>query len=314
MRTLKIGKLKFENPFFLAPMVDITDFAYRKICRDAGAGMAYTEMIHVDALMNQNDFVRKKILIISEEKKPVGIQITSNKVEKLKKAVKYLEKFDVVDLNCGCPSELTIDHGSGSYLLKSPNKIKKMIQILKDSGFTTTAKIRLGFNKNNVLEVSKKIESAGADAITVHGRLATENNSVPVNYSWIKKVKENVNIPVIGNGDISSPEKAKEMFDKTNCDGIMLGRGALGNPYLFTRINSSINKQKEIKFDFKKNISYFIEYLSLLKKYDFIKMQRIKYVGGNFFREISGSAKLREKFMKLKTFEEIEEFTKEMIK
>jgi len=312
MKTLKIGKVKIPNRIFLAPMMDVTDFAYRKICREAGCGMAYTEMINADALIHVADFTEKKILRIPEEKKPVGIQITTNSPEKVKKIIPFLKNFDIVDVNCGCPGELTIDHGSGSYLLKNPEKIVEIIKILKKEKLTATAKMRLGFNKDNSLEIAKTIEKAGADAITVHGRLAIHGNETPSDWNAVKKIKKELKIPVIYNGDINSPKKVKEILEKTGCDGVMIGRTAIGNPQLFERTIEFEKTGKDPGFDFQKNISYFKEYLHLLKRYNFIKMQRIKYVGGNFFREIPGSAKLRERFMKLKTLEEIEKFVENM--
>lgn len=309
---IKIGKIKISNRVFLAPMMDVTDFAYRKICRDAGCGMTYTEMINVDSLTHLTDFVRKKIKIIREEKNPVGIQITTNNPEKIKKIISFLKKFDLVDVNCGCPADLTVDHGSGSYLLKNPEKIAEMIEILKKEKLTVTVKIRLGFNKNDGLKVAKIIEEAGADAITIHGRLANQGNDIPSDWKEVKKIKDKLKIPVIYNGDIDSPKKAKEMFEKTGCDGIMIGRAAIGNPQLFERIIEFEKTGKDPGFDFKKNWKYFREYLHLLKKYEFIKMQRIKYVGGNFIREIQGASQLRAKFMKCRTFEDIEKFAEEM--
>ncbi|HVY01991.1 MAG TPA: tRNA-dihydrouridine synthase family protein [Candidatus Nanoarchaeia archaeon] len=305
MKTLKIGKIKISPPVFLAPMVEVTDLAYRDICRKNGAAVAYTEMLHVNAITHTNPKT-ESLMKTSKKDSPIGIQITGSKIEDFKAAIPYLKKYDLVDINCGCPSSRITDSESGSALLKNPDKIAEIVKLLKDNGLTVTVKVRLGYTNNNVIETAKKVEKAGADAITVHARMASQRSSVPADWSWIKKVKENVKIPVIGNGDIFSGKQAKEMLDI--CDGVMIARAAIGNPMIFKQIKDYLQKGKETEFDFNKNIKFFLEYLKLAKKYKIVDLGRIKYIGSSFIRNTPGAAEMRNQFMQLKTYDEVLKF------
>jgi len=235
MKKLKIGGICLNNPVVLAPMVDITDAAYRKICKQAGASLAYIEMLNIGAILHKNKKTEQLMKLYPGEK-PGAIQITGNNISEFKKVAPYLSKYDLIDINCGCPSIRITGNQSGSYLLRNPQKIKGMIRTMKDAGFTVTAKIRLGFKKNNVLTVAKYVEKAGADALTIHARMAYHGNDVPAEWKWIAKVKNNIGIPVIGNGDINSGKKAQEMLEIT--DGVMIARAAIGNPLIFRDILS----------------------------------------------------------------------------
>ena len=310
MKPLSIGDIKLKNRLFLAPMVDVTDLPYRIICRRAGAGMAYTEMLNIGAILHENKKTQN-MLKTCEEDKPSGVQITAPKVNEFKKVIPHLRKFDIVDINCGCPSSRIMDNASGSYLLKTPLKIAKYIRVLKDAGYTTTAKIRLGFKKNNVLRVSKEIEKAGADALTLHSRMAYDSYEVPADWKWFAAIKKNIGIPVIGNGDVDSGKKASEMLDI--CDGVMIARAAIGDPQIFERIHYYFKTGKEQERDFEKNIKYFIDYLELAQKRDVVELSRIKFIGSHFLRGFAGAAQQRNKFMQVKTFEEARAFVRSLI-
>ncbi len=309
MKNLKIGNIKVKNSLFLSPMVDVTDLAYRELCRKQGAGMAYTEMIYIDAILHENART-KDLMKTSKTDKPLGLQVTGNSLEEFKKFSKLniFKDYDLVDINCGCPSIRITGNQAGSYLLNHPEKISDMIKILKNENLTVTAKIRLGFKNNNVISIAKTIEKAGADAITLHPRLANQGASFPADWSWIKKVKGEIGIPVIGNGDIFSGKDAEKMFRETDCDGVMIARAAIGNSFIFRQISSYLKTGKEKETTQKERIKSFQEYLSLAKKYKVIDMGRVKYLGANFLKGFDGAAKYRERFMKLKTFEEIEIF------
>jgi len=244
---------------------------------------------------------------------PLGLQTTGHEIKEFESLSKYIKEktnFKLIDINCGCPSERIIGTHAGSYLLKSPEKIAQAIKILKAAGFTATAKIRLGFNKNNALAIAKSIEKAGADALTVHARLATDTYQVPADYAQIKMIKHNLGIPVIGNGDILSEEKAEAMLDIT--DGAMVARGAIGDPLIFNRILHYLRTGKKKEFNFKSNISAFQKYLLLAKKHDLIDIPRIKTLGSKFIKNIEGAGQLRNKLMQLKSYEDISKFIKEL--
>lgn len=312
MKNLSIGNLRLKNPLLLAPMVDVTDLSYRLICRRAGASMAYTEMLQAEALIHADKAIKFKTLTNPQDK-PLGVQITGRKVSDFEKIIPKLKKYDLVDLNCGCPGHLTIGHGSGSYLLKSPEKIYSIIKLLKDNGLTTTAKIRLGFNKNNVFELAKKIESAGADALTIHARLANENRGTKADWKWFSKIKNRIGIPLIGNGDVFKPEDAKNILQEYNCDGVMIARGAIGNPLIFKQTLDYLKTGKYKETNSKENLKLYLEYLKLSKKYNLLKMSKAKYIGGKFLRGFPDAPKIRNDFMKLKNFDGIEKFVKGLI-
>ena len=259
-------------------------------------------MLYADAITHTN---QRTLSLLKTNKldKPSAVQITGNSVEEIKKAILHLKKFDLIDINCGCPSSKLIGSEAGSFLLTKPDKIVEMIKSLKKSGKTITAKIRIGFEKNNVLEIAKKIEKAGADAITVHARLATQKSNTPADWSQISLVKKNIGIPVIGNGDISSPEKVKEMLEITNA--AMVARSAIGDPLFFSRSLHYLKKGKETSFNIKENINQFQKYIILAKKYDITNIGRIKLLGSNFLRNYENARKDRFKLMQLKSYPEI---------
>ena len=310
MKSLKIGNVRLKNRLFLSPMVDVTDLPYRIICRKAGAGMAYTEMLYIDAILHDNPRTVGLMKVNRGEK--VGLQITGNSEEEFDKFVasKKWKKFALIDLNCGCPSMRITGNQAGSYLLQNPDKIARMIGILKKTGKPISVKIRLGFKENNVLEVAKIIEKAGASALTVHARLATHGRDVPADWKWIKKVKESVNMIVIGNGDVFTGKDAERMMKETNCDAVMVARAAIGDPYVFERILYYFKTGKEKEFDIKKNLKAFYEYLTLEKKHygNKVDIGRVKYAGGKFLRGFQGAAEKRAEFMMLRDVEEMKRF------
>jgi tRNA-dihydrouridine synthase B len=313
MKLLMIGKLKLKNRLFLAPMVDVTDLPYREICRKAGAAIAYTEMLYIDAILHENRKT-KNLMKTSKEEKPVGIQITGNNEKEFENFVKRgaWKKFDLIDLNCGCPSLRITGNEAGSYLLNNPEKIGRMIKILKKTEKPITAKIRLGYKKNNVLKVARAIEKAGADALTLHARLAVDGRDVKADWSWIKKVKKAVSIPVIGNGDVFSGEEASRMLKI--CDGVMIARGAIGDPLIFERIGKYLDSGKEVGRDVKRNLKLFEEYLKLQERYygNEVDLGRVKYVGGKFLKGFEGSARRREELSKLRNIKEMRKLVKKV--
>ncbi|MDP4039776.1 MAG: tRNA-dihydrouridine synthase family protein [Candidatus Pacearchaeota archaeon] len=308
---LKIGNLKLKNRLFLSPMVDVTDLPYRILCRKQEVAMAYTEMINIPAILHEN----KKTLNMmktSFEDKPLGIQITGNKVEDFSKVLPFLDskKYSLVDINCGCPSSRIVGNESGSYLLKNPKKIGDIIKVLKNSGIPVTAKIRLGFKENEVLKISKEIERAGADLITVHARTAVQRNREPADWSWISKVKKEIGIPVVGNGGVSKPEDVAKMLDIA--DGAMIASAAIGNPFIFREALRYLRTGKEKEVTGKERIKGFLDYISLAEKYDLVDIGRIHFLGGWFLRGFSGASSVRQELMKMKDIVEVRRFVNQL--
>lgn len=240
---LNIGNNKYENIHaILAPMAGFTDLPFRLICEEYGCNFTFTEMINAKALC-YNDEKTTQMLDISGQKKYVGVQIFGSEVEYIGKAVKIindLDRFAHIDINMGCPAPKIVKNGDGSALMKNPSLASKIVEeAKKNSSIPVTVKIRKGFDDSNVnaVEFAKMLEQSGADAITVHGRTTRQYYSGVADWDIIAEVKQVVKVPVIGNGDVKSPEDAKRMMEYTNCDSVLIARAAQGNPFLFAQIN-----------------------------------------------------------------------------
>lgn len=237
---MKIADRVIENNILLAPMAGVTDLAFRLICKRMGCGMVYTEMVSAKGL-NYQDKNSGRLLEIAGEEKPVAFQIFGSDPEIMAKAAYSLngEENIILDINMGCPTPKIVKNGDGSALMQNPKQAGRVIRaVVRESIKPVSVKIRKGWdNKNiNAIEIAKIAEDCGAQAITVHGRTRQQFYSGKADWNIIAKVKEAVKIPVIGNGDIFTIEDAVKILKETNCDGIMIGRGAQGNPFLFERI------------------------------------------------------------------------------
>ena len=239
LKELNIGNVKCKNNIFLAPMAGITDLPFRLICEKFEPGLVVTEMVSSKALL-YNDEKTKKLLNVDGEKRPISMQIFGSDEEAMAYGAKYVSSLaDIVDINMGCPAPKVTKNGDGSKLLLDLDKAGRVIDsVVKNSIKPVTLKIRLGWDKEHIVatEVAKLAETLGVSAIIVHGRTRDEYYSGKANLDEIRKVKEAVNIPVIGNGDIVDEETAKAMFEKTGVDGVMIGRAAIGNPWIFERV------------------------------------------------------------------------------
>lgn len=226
---LKIGNVEIENNILLAPMAGITDLPFRILCKENGAGLVCTEMASSKAIY-YGDEKTKKILDITGEKRPIAVQIFGSDIEAMKKASEYVNDIaDIIDINMGCPAPKVVKNGDGSKLLLNLNLIEEIVkEVVKVSKHPVTVKIRKGWDNKNIVaeEVAKIAEKAGVSMITIHGRTREEFYTGQVDLEIIKKVKQAVKIPVIGNGDIKTVQDAKAMFEKTGVDGIMIRKSS----------------------------------------------------------------------------------------
>ncbi len=250
LHELKIGNVKLENNIILAPMAGITDLPFRLICEKFNPGLVCTEMVSSKAIFF-GDEKTKKLMNLKGEKRPIAIQIFGSEPEAMAVGAKYASQIaDIVDINMGCPAPKVTKNGDGSKLLLDLEKAKEVIKsVVKNSKVPVTLKIRKGWDDENVVavEVAKIAEDAGISAITIHGRTRKDFYAGKADWEIIKKVKDSVKIPVIGNGDIIDEESALEMLEKTNVDGIMIGRGAMGNPWIFKKIRYFLETGKKME-------------------------------------------------------------------
>ncbi len=238
---MRIKNLTLANNIVLAPLTDFSNHTFRSLCIKNNAALVFTQKFNINALVNVLEKFDLELQITPEER-PISIQLIGNDAKIMSKALELLEpyNFDAFDLNLGCPSPAAIRDGIGGALLKKPEKIRPLIRaMLNATNKAVSAKIRIGFESFsiNALEVAKLIEAEGADFITVHGRTVKEKYAGKTNLDIIRKVKERITIPVVGNGDIVDGPSAKHMLDYTKCDLVMIGRAAMGNPHIFSEIN-----------------------------------------------------------------------------
>ncbi|MDO4444726.1 MAG: tRNA dihydrouridine synthase DusB [Bacillota bacterium] len=243
---LQIGDVILKNNVILAPMAGVTDLPFRLLCKEQGAGLLCMEMVSAKAIYYNNKNT-ETLMQIEPEERPVSLQLFGSDPVIMSEMAKRIEDrpFDILDINMGCPVPKVVNNGEGSALMKNPGLVREIVtSVAKAIKKPLTVKIRKGFDEDNInaVEIAKIIEDSGAAAVAVHGRTRQQYYSGKADWDIIRQVKEAVSIPVIGNGDVDSPQKAKQLLEETGCDGIMVGRAAEGNPWIFREISHYLDK------------------------------------------------------------------------
>lgn len=315
MNNLNIGGVSLRSHAVLAPMAGVSDRAYRELCVRFGAAYCVSEMVSSKAL-SFNSKKSEELMEISDLERPCGIQIFGDDPKCMADAAKHAleNKPDIIDINMGCPAPKISSNGSGSALMKNPRlcgEIVKAVTAVTDT--PVTVKIRKGWDDDsvNAVEVAKICESAGAAAITVHGRTRQQYYKPPVDYDIIKAVRESVSVPVIANGDIDSAEKAKKVMDITGCDLVMIGRATLGNPWIFSQINAYL-ENPNVKIhtpDLEERLGVMIEHIGKMVEYkgEHMAMLQARKLVVGYFKGIKGAAALRNEAGKIKTLDDLYE-------
>lgn len=317
---MKIGNLEIKGYACLAPMAGVADRAFRELCMSYGAAYVISEMVSSKGLTMQ-DKKSKELLFLSDAERPAGAQIFGDDPEIMANAaLKAMESSpDFIDINMGCPAPKIAGNGGGSALLKNPELIGKIVKkVVEVSPVPVTAKIRIGWDKNsiNAVEIAKIIEAAGADAITVHGRTKDQMYAPPVSLDEIANVKKAVSIPVIGNGDIVDGKSAKLMLDMTGCDFLMVGRGALGNPWIFQCINAYLNKEADFtEPTLEEKMDVMLRHIGTLCEYKGVRigMREARKHAAWYIKGIRGAAAFRQEIGQLSTMDELKALAERVI-
>jgi tRNA-dihydrouridine synthase B len=317
---MKIGNINIEKGVLLAPMESVTDLAYRVISRRMGADIVYTEFIASEAIIRDSKRSFEKMKIEDEEH-PVSVQIFGGVAESMAESAKYVEESgaDFLDINFGCWVKKVVSHCAGAALLKDLSKLGEIIKATKAATkLPVTIKTRIGWDKTNIniLEAAKIAEDNGAEAITVHCRTREMGMTGLADWSWIEKVKNTENIPVILNGDVVSPESAKKAFDETGCDAVMIGRAAIGNPFIFREIKHYLATGEILAPPtYEERINVALVHLELTMTYKdpkrAINETRKHYSG--YLKGLFGASNIRQTLVTLNTYEEIKEVCAEYI-
>ena len=309
---MKFRDFELDNDVFLAPMAGVTDLPFRLICKEHGCGLLYTEMINAKALCF-DDQKTKKMLNILEEELPVAIQIFGSEPEYMGKAAEILNEYpnEILDINMGCPAPKVVKNGDGSALMKTPELAKRVMSaVVENSKKPVTVKIRKGWDDNhlNALEIAKIAQECGVSAITIHGRTREQYYAGKADWDIIKVLKNELDIPVIGNGDVASVEDAKKIKEYTDCDAIMIGRGAQGNPWIFERVNHYLKTGEVLPEPTKEEkIDVAIRHMNLAVKEDgeFVAVREMRKHIGWYLKGMKHSARFRDEINRMESVQEV---------
>lgn len=320
MKKLKIGNLALSNPYILAPMAGVTDLPFRLLCKEQGAGLLCMEMVSAKAIQYNNKNT-KALLEIHPEEEPVSLQLFGSDPEVISEVAKQIEElpFAILDINMGCPVPKIVRNGEGSALMNQPKLVYEIVsKTVKAIRKPVTVKIRKGFNDEsiNAVEIAKIIEDAGGAAVAVHGRTREQYYSGKADWDIIRQVKEAVSIPVIGNGDVTSGESALAMIRETGCDGVMIGRGAQGNPWIFSELREyektgqmpARPSNEELKEMMLRHARLQMQY-----KGDFLGIREMRKHVAWYTTGLPNSARLRGEINAVESYEELEELLKKRL-
>ena len=309
---MKIGNVQLDNEVFLSPMAGVTDLPFRTICKEKSCGMLYTEMINAKALC-YDDENTKKMLNLEDDGHPVAVQIFGSDPEYMGKAASIMNQYtnDILDINMGCPAPKVIKNGDGSALMRNPKLAAEVLTaVVKNSEKPVTLKIRKGWDDNsvNALEIAKIAEECGISALAIHGRTREQFYSGKADWDIIAEIKQSINIPVIGNGDVFDVQDAVNMLEKTKCDAIMIGRGSQGNPWIFNRINHYMKTGEVLpEPTLEEKISTAIKHMNLAvaEHGEYVAVREMRKHIGWYLKGLKNSAKYRDQINKITDYKEV---------
>ena len=313
MKQLKIGNVTLPNRYILGPMAGVTDLPFRVLCKEQGAGLLCMEMVSAKAILYNNKNT-ESLLEIHPDEQPVSLQFFGSDPKIMSEMAKRVEErpFDIMDINMGCPVPKVVRNGEGSALMKNPKLVYEIVSaMVKAIDKPVTVKIRKGFDDSciNAVEIAKIIEEAGAAAVAVHGRTREQYYSGQADWDIIRQVKEAVSIPVIGNGDVTSPQKAEELVKQTGCDGIMIARGAQGNPWIFSEMITYEETGTLPERPGKEEVrDMMLRHARLQLKYkgEFIGIREMRKHVAWYTKGLHGAARLRDQINQVESYAELE--------
>ena len=312
-QSFRIGSLQLKNRYLLAPLAGISDSSFRCITARQGASLVCTEMVSAKA-MDQKNRNTKELLRFTDEEKPVAVQLFGHEPDVMERTVAALEPrgFALIDINMGCPVPKVYKNGEGSALMKDPELAGALVAAAcRQTQKPVTAKMRIGIDSQYVdpVDFAKRLEDAGAAAVTIHGRTREQYYSGPVHMDVIRDIKNALSIPVIGNGDVKDPASAQRMFDETGCDAVMIGRGAIGNPWVFGQLIAAERGEPVSKVSFDDKEAMLLEQarLSVAEHGEPMGICRLRGTAGWYFKGMRGAAQIRDMFHQVSTYEELKE-------